>query len=200
MNDRRSGRRSGTRAPLRTVFAVVEGASEKIYLERLRRLNTGISVRIRVTNQKKAVDIVSECLRLSEREHTLPSDARVVIFDSDAVSEEDMIEAKALASKNGIIIATSNLCFEYWLLLHLEEPPMRLDRYDLYADELTGLLGRTYVKSKGLGDAITPKSVSDAIARAKKRLPSGDPADCHRKLNSTCMHNVAGILLSGKRD
>lgn len=174
---------------------MVEGTSEKVYLERLRGLNPNVSVRVRVTNQKKAVDIVAECIRLSSRDGLMSSDVRVVVFDCDTISEEDMEQAADKAVKNNVLMATSNLCFEYWLLLHFEEPPMRLDTEALYEQELSRLLGRRYSKSEGLKGAITMETATDAIRRAKGRLKSGDPLECHRKLNSTCMHTVAESIL-----
>lgn len=177
---------------------MVEGTSERVYLERLHGLNPKVSVRVRVTNQKKAVDMVAECLRLSSREGLLSSDVRAVVFDCDVISEEDMEQAVALARRNKVMIAASNLCFEYWLLLHFEEPPMRLDTEDLYELELSRLLGRGYSKSEGLKSAITLETATDAILRAGRRLPSGDPVECHGKLNSTCMHTVAETILGEK--
>lgn len=92
----------------------------------------------------------------------------------------------------------SNLRFEYWLLLHFEETPMRLDTgdLDLYNRELSGLLGRTYSKSEGPKSALTVETAMDAIARSRRRLPSGNAIECHGMLNSTCMHTIAESILS----
>ena len=90
----------------------------------------------------------------------------------------------------------SNLCFEYWLLLHFEEPPMRLDTGNLYNQELSRLLGRTYSKSEGPKSALTARTAMDAIARSRRRLPSGNAVECHGMLNSTCMHTIAESILS----
>ena len=177
---------------------MVEGPSEKVYLERLHGLNPNVSVKVKVTNKKKAVDIVAECVRLSSREGLMPTDVRVVVFDCDVISKDDMEQAFALAKKNNILMAVSNLCFEYWLLLHFEEPLMRLDTGDLYNQELSKLLGKNYTNSEGLKGAITRETATDAILRSRKRLPSGDPVECHSKLNSTCMHTVAMLILDEK--
>lgn len=166
-----------------------------MYLERLRRLSQQVSIAVKVTNQKRAEDIVAYCVKISKRDRIMGTDIRVVVFDCDAIARDDMEKAIALARKEGIVIAASNLCFEYWLLLHFEEPPMRLDSDNLYEEELSRLLGAIYDKSKGLGDRITSKSVSDAIVRSRMRLPSGDPMDCYNKQNSTCMHTVAETIL-----
>lgn len=197
-NDRHPKRKSGIRKPLRTIYAIVEGTSEKVYLTRLHGLNPQVSVRSRVTKEKKATDIVAECIRLSSREGLMSTDIRAVIFDCDAISHDDMKQAFDMAEKNGVMMITSNLCFEYWLLLHFEEPPMRLDTGTLYNQELSKMLGRTYSKSEGLKGSLTLEAVADAISRSRKRLPSGDPLECHSKLNSTCMHVIAESILLEK--
>lgn len=198
MSNRSVRRNTGTRKPLKTIFAIVEGTSEKIYLERIRRLNSSISIKIKVTNQKKATDIVNECHKLSLGEGLLPTDVLIAVFDCDAISEKDMESAIALARKYKIILAVSNLCFEYWLLLHFEEPPLRLDTEDLYEEELSKLLGKKYNKSSGLGDKITFNTTESAVKNARKRLPSGSPLDCYYTQNTTCMHNVMDIVLNEK--
>ena len=159
---------------------------------RLHGLNPHISLKVRVTKEKKAIDIVKECIEMSSRDGLMPTDIRAVIFDCDAISSDDMNAAIDMAERKNVLMAVSNQCFEYWLLLHFEEPPMRLDTGALYNMELTRLLGREYRKSEGLKNALTVKNATDAIARSRKKLPSGDPIDCYRKLNSTCMHIIAG--------
>lgn len=170
--------------------------SEKVYLTRLHKLNPHISVKVRITNEKRAVDIVTECIRMSSREGLMPTDVRTVIFDCDAVSRDDMKQAFDMAKKNGVQVIVSNLCFEYWLLLHFENPPMRLDTDTLYNQELSRLIGRKYIKSEGLKDLLTVEAVTDAISRSREKLPSGNPIDCYSKLNSTCMHTIAELILS----
>ncbi len=177
---------------------MVEGSSEKVYLERLHRLNPNVSMKVKVTNKKKAVDIVAECVKLSSREGLMPSDVRAVLFDCDTISKEDMEEAITMAKKKNVLVLVSNLCFEYWLLLHFEEPSMRLDTEDLYEKELSKLLGRKYIKAEGLKSLITKETATDAITRSHKRLPSGDPMECYSKLNSTCMHTIAELILEEK--
>ncbi len=198
VSNQRSKRKTGERKPLKTIFALVEGTSEKVYLERIRRLNTNVSVKVKVTNQKKAVDIVKDCIKQSEYEGVMSTDTCAVIFDCDAISKDDMEKAVILAEKNNIFIALSNLCFEYWLLLHFEEPPMRLDSEDLYKEELSNCLKRKYHKSSGIGNMIVSENVKTAITRADKRLPSCDPLNCYRTLNSTCMHKIAEEILRSK--
>ena len=100
-----------------------------------------------------------------------------------------------MAEKNNVLMAVSNLCFEYWLLLHFEEPPMRLDTGVLYNQELSKLLGKPYSKSEGLKGALTVETATAAIARSRRKLPSGNPIECYGMLNSTCMHVIAESIL-----
>lgn len=59
----------------------MEGTTEKTYITRLHGLNPHISVKVRVTKEKKATAIVKECISMSSREGLMSTDVRAVVFD-----------------------------------------------------------------------------------------------------------------------
>ncbi len=81
-------------------------------------------------------------------------------------------QARTLAKANGIELAISTMCFEYWILLHFEESETsRLDCNAVVRDVRRTHLPR-YQKGACDFSAIVPR-VRDACARAKKLRKPG---------------------------
>ena len=150
--------------PRRTVFLEVEGESERVYFTRLARMSDKVSVICKVSKDKNCVDMVNNCVRDSAIKGLEEDDIKVVVFDIDVVKEEDLVEAMRIASENGILIAASNLSFELWLLMHLEDVH-KIDTLDGYEDRISQIIGREYRKSVGLKDRINQSSVEEVIGR-----------------------------------
>lgn len=73
-----------------------------------------------------------------------------VVFDRESIVKYPHklhLEAKQRAEANGIEIAISNICFEYWLLLHLKYTTAGYQNYD---DFISNSELRKLLKDKGL--------------------------------------------------
>ena len=114
--------------PLRKrVLILCEGESEKIYLIGLKsdyfnRSNlSGVKIEI-FTPESNPVGLVEEAKRQIRKERgTYPYNSVWVVFDKD--SHPYIPRAFDIAGGHNppINIAFSNICFEYWVLLHFEQ-------------------------------------------------------------------------------
>lgn len=69
--------------------------------------------------------------------------------------------------QKGYQVALSRPCFEYWLLLHFEEPSFNPDAVCNLVSERLRSLAFGYSKQSGCRRLITAAMVSDAVDRAK---------------------------------
>ena len=72
-----------------------------------------------------------------------------------------------------ISVATSHPCFDYWLLLHFEDPPQaNIDRCDEIGSLIRTNVG-AYNKTRVFNLPITNTNVASAVERAKNQKPDG---------------------------
>lgn len=73
----------------------------------------------------------------------------------------------------GIGVATSHPCFDYWLLLHFEDPPQaNIDKCDDVGNQIRTSVG-TYNKTRIFNLPITTEAVVAAVQRASEQNPRG---------------------------
>ena len=80
-------------------------------------------IQIKETNKNTAVQLVDEAVTAKYSRDSLPDDEFWVVYDREATAKYDnSLHEKAFskAKKEGINVAISNVCFEYWILLHFE--------------------------------------------------------------------------------
>ncbi len=73
------------------------------------------------TNKNTPVQLVGTAIQ--HKKSTTKNDVYWVVFDRESISKyshELHLKARVLANKNNIQIGFSNVCFEYWMLLHME--------------------------------------------------------------------------------
>ncbi len=99
----------------------MEGESEEVYFNRIARMTDRYSIKTKVSKDKKCVDIVKNCAEEARRLGLEDDEIRVAVFDSDAASKEEIEEAVRISKQEGVMAMTSNLSFEVWLLMHLED-------------------------------------------------------------------------------
>lgn len=78
-------------------------------------------VRIEDTNKNTPVQLVEEAIKDKNSGNNPAGDAYWVVYDRESIHKysDDLHErAYSLAAQNDVSIALSNVCFEYWLLLH----------------------------------------------------------------------------------
>lgn len=113
--------------PKATLRIFCEGAKTEPYYIRSYIQDHFSSSRVGVimvedTRKNTPVQLVEEAIKLKRSERSLPEDEFWVVYDREAVgkySRAKHAEAWEKARSAKIKVALSNVCFEYWLLLHL---------------------------------------------------------------------------------
>ena len=129
MRNRRSAsalaRSQSTRQERRTLCIYCEGAvTEPLYLGGLRRelsrhTSNALTIDVRPGKGVPAtlVNLATEAKRRGD-----DYDEFWCVFDVESPSEHpNLVQAINLAEENGIRVAISNPCFEFWLILHYED-------------------------------------------------------------------------------
>ena len=200
---RRIARRAATRAPVRRVVVVMEGAlTEPGYLRAFERLcGDRESVRLHliggVGDPRAVVDRAAEELEKSKRDRLGARDSVWAMFDRDEHPRFE--DAKNKARGNGISLAVSNPCFELWAIFHYQECDAPLHRHE--CQRMLGQLCETYDgrRNKSFADPdVIASRYRDAVERARNSLkrraeegaPDGNP--------STTIHELTECLRSPK--
>ncbi|WP_433869665.1 RloB family protein [Saccharopolyspora sp. CA-218241] len=175
----------------RPILLVVYGAArtEKDYVEAVCASHPESA---RVTGQCTAVDpatLVRKAVKIREL-HSRDYDEVWCVVDVDSF---DLAPALAAARKAGVQVAVSNVCFEYWLLLHFEdsgeafrdgsEVIRRLRRHVAHYDKTT------------LDFADFAPGVAAAVQRAEGRCAAGLE---HHRNPSTGMWRLVRALVPGR--
>lgn len=90
------------------------------------------------TNKNTPVQLVEVALKVKNSDKSKEGDEYWVVYDREAVSKysvENHAKAYEKAINNGINVALSNVCFEFWLLLHLENTAAPYSCYDNLRDK-----------------------------------------------------------------
>ena len=94
----------------------------------------------------------------------------------------------------GVMVMTSNLSFEVWLLMHLEDLSRVYTQED-YEHRLSQLLGHKYRKSNGLKEKVNLDSVKSAVTRGKRYLNDPSPIVCKSMPNTSTLWSLLADLL-----
>jgi len=106
---------------------------------------------------------------------------------------QDFNDALTQAKKQGVKVAYSNPCFEFWFLLHYDLRDSSLHRDDL-AKLLSQRMGVAYEKSdKGHFERLFPK-IPIAIRNSVKLCQSDKRPPCDANPTTT-VHELVGILI-----
>jgi hypothetical protein len=180
-------RKKSEQIPLPTLRIYCEGEkTEPIYLNGyLRSLPSQTRktvVSVEATKKNTPVQLVEVAIAAKASPKSLPEDEFRVVYDRESTSKyPETLHAKAMdkAVGNGINTALSNVCFEYWLLLHFVETSAPYSSFeDLRKnsplnDEVKKRCGVDYEKStRDLFSKIQPDIVP-ARARGSKLNAAG---------------------------
>ena len=137
---------------------------------------------VEATKKNTPVQLVEVAITAKASPKSLPEDEFWVVYDRESTSKyPETLHAKAMdkAVGNGINTALSNVCFEYWLLLHFVETSAPYSSFeDLRKnsplnDEVKKRCGVDYEKStRDLFSKIQPDIVP-ARARGSKLNAAG---------------------------
>lgn len=190
-------RKGGARSSRRTAeILALEGASEKIYLDRLVRLgDTDLVVRTIDCHGGDLRNLRRICgTILDERERGLRSEDFVgVVMDVDNTPKEEILGFIRWCRDRGIEVYLSNPSFEVFLLMHFSVVPGSLSQ-DGLEDSLSRHLGRRYDKARGI--AISEDSVAAALRRADRALPDGSEEGCLERPGTTTVHRLVRKIAS----
>ena len=173
--------------PLRTLRIFCEGECTepnylKGYIATLDNSARKSVVEIQKTRKNTAVQLIEEAISMKKSSGSLPDDEFWVVYDRESVgkySDDIHAKARARAEKTGINIALCNVCFEYWLLIHLVDTDAPFGSYaDLIGTsalraQMKEKCGCDYEKSGRSIFELLKQYLPDARARAKRLNAKG---------------------------
>jgi hypothetical protein len=173
--------------PLRTLRIFCEGECTepnylKGYIATLDNSARKSVVEIQKTRKNTAVQLVEEAISMKKSSDSLPDDEFWVVYDRESVckySDKLHAKARAIADKTGINIALCNVCFEYWLLIHLVDTDAPFGSYDdligtsALRAQMKEKCGCDYEKSGRSIFELLKRYLPDARVRAKRLNAKG---------------------------
>ena len=171
------GRGRPTRRPRESILIVCEGAeTEPNYFKSLRRAISLSLLEVEIVGEgAEIVRVVDEAIRLREERATeseesirlAPFDEVWCVVDTECRNDNPSWKRGVDRSKaNGLKLAWSNPCFEFWLLLHFERIGRSFDGYARVRRFLTRHI-RHYEKSMDYFEQIAPR-IPTAIEHSKQ--------------------------------
>ncbi|WP_313055324.1 RloB family protein [Atlantibacter hermannii] len=134
-------------------------------------------IKIPPTKKNTPVQLVDEAIDKKKSKETIDGDVFWVVYDRESVSKYSKklhCEAYAKAQKHGIRVALSNVCFEFWVLLHFE---YTTSHYTCFDNLMAESNLKQYLKGVGIGKYekgsdilyfVVKDSINDAKGRAKR--------------------------------
>jgi len=108
------------------ILILCEGESEQIYLKGVKKTyynrNSSIEVELYQPNDFSPLGLTYEAKKkIKEAKKEYPYFSVWIVFDKDDHKNIDQAFNAAIQNKPEIKIAFSNICFEYWVLMHFEQ-------------------------------------------------------------------------------
>ncbi len=147
------------------------------YIDSLDTANRRFVVKLAPTRKNTPRQLVDVATTFRKSEKFIEGDLIWVVYDRESPSkypEKLHAEAHVKAKENGIKVGISNVCFEFWLLLHFQNTAAPYDSFsDLYSKSDFRRLfreksGREYDKAGQYVFATLQACVVDARKRAEK--------------------------------
>ena len=166
--------------------------TEHSYLQSLRSLirNQRIEIRLESTSPLRMVNKAIRDRKRDRKNVSAPEDLYAVVFDHDNFN--CVPSACSLAEENGFLVADSEPCFEYWLILHFtrynrpcsaSELKRELLKYDpkfskekskfhstFYIDRLPSALDNLQARKRDAEYPCNPSSNMDLLIRGLESL------------------------------
>lgn len=165
-----------------TIRVFCEGAKTeptylKDYIDNLPEASRRFVVSVEPTKKNTPAQLVDEAVAYKKSDRFVEGDLIWVVYDREAVAkypDENHAKAYKKAEDNGVKVALSNICFEYWLLLHLCDSTAPYSSFDdlckssnfrkLFKDKS----GKEYDKSSALVFNVLKDGLSKARERAER--------------------------------
>jgi hypothetical protein len=132
------------------------------------------SVEIMNCNKNTPVQLVEAAIKFKNSPRSIIGDVFWVVYDRESVakySREFHMQAWSTASQNNIEVALSNVCFEFWLLLHFVNSATPysscsdLLKNSALSDRVEQACGQKYDKTS----AVLFEQIKDHISSARTR-------------------------------
>ena len=194
-------RKESDRKPKSTLKIFCEGEKTephyiKGYLDLINASSRKSVVTIQATTKNTPVQLVDAAVEAKLSRKSLDSDQFWVVYDREAVSKySDTLHARARdrANAHGIKVALTNVCFEYWLLLHMRDTNAPYTSYqDLrnrspFRADIQNKIGTEYEKAgyifKYLQDGITEARQRAALINARGRAMAPVNRNAEHQIN-----------------
>jgi hypothetical protein len=146
------------------------------YIESLKEDRRRFVVEIDPTRKNTPIQLVDEAVGFKKSSRFVEGDLLWAVYDRESPAKySDDLHARALqkAEQNGVKVALSNVCFEFWLLLHLKDTQAPYTSYDEFKkqSEFRKLFLKTchmdYDKAAGNVFELLKGGLEDARQRAK---------------------------------
>lgn len=126
------------------------------------------------TRKNTPVQLVDEAVEKKNSRDSVDGDEFWVVYDRESITKYPRAKHKEAwdkAKKNGINVAISNVCFEFWVLLHFEEVTQP---YSSYLDLMNNSSLKARLKSVGIknydkGSDELYFKIGKGVANARKR-------------------------------
>jgi hypothetical protein len=175
-------RKPPTFKPLRTLRIFCEGEKTEPnylngYIISLENKSRTAVVEVQKTRKNTAVQLVQEAIAMKKSSASLPDDEYWVVYDRESKAKySDNLHARALnlAEKNGINVSLCNVCFEYWILLHLVDTDAPYSSFEdlrknsALNNEIFRISGSIYEKSVSSIFEIVKNGLSIARIRGER--------------------------------
>ena len=179
--------------PLRTMRIFCEGEkTEPNYLRGYLSISADSRrksvIEVQKTKKNTPIQLVEEAIKYKNSPGTLAGDVFWVVYDRESpakYSESAHKKAFDAAEREGIKLAISNVCFEYWILLHFvytSAPYTCFDdlrRRSVLNSEFLKVSGADYEKSAGTIFDIVKDRLEEARGRGRRlnaaSLAAADP-------------------------
>lgn len=201
-------RKPASITPLKTMRIFCEGLKTEpnyinAYLEHINSASRSSVIEIEPTKKTTAIQLVEEAVEFKNSKRSLPDDKFWVVYDRESTakySEKSHAYAYALAQQNDVKVAISNVCFEYWLLLHFCNTSAPYGSYDdlitnsPFRSEYRKASGKSYEKSTAGTFAVTARALLTARTRAKILNSSAKAASTKGKDKPFHLNPYVGVV------
>lgn len=130
---------------------------------------------IEPTRKNTPIQLVEEAIK--KKEKCFSGDEFWVVYDRESVSKYSKENHKIALDKakaNGINVVISNVCFEFWILLHFEETTKTFSSYEnlMNSSNLKDYLKRVGIRKYDKGSDELYHKINKGVAYARQRAKS----------------------------
>lgn len=132
------------------------------------------SVRVEDTKKNTPVALVKEAIKAKRDEGAPATDEYWVVYDRESVNKySDALHQQAfdLARSNTLYVVLSNVCFEYWILLHFTDSAISANCCDdvIKDSRFTSALSGAGILSYNKTNVDLAKKIVSQVATARER-------------------------------